>query len=270
MQEPADQFEEADFVFSNEMLRKAYAMAGRPRLRGLIQQSVLPQRLTYRDFDMHVVPSDNFTEFTIWRTGRSPEEDELNWIDQTFRGQSLKVLDIGANAGLYSLMFATILAPSSTIHAFEPNPVMAARFENNCRLNGIGNVTLHRFALAAEQGEALLSFAERGDFATNLGQASLAESEAIDGKQTIKVKTEALANLAYARGADFCKVDIEGYEADVLEPYFAATSPHDLPRFLQLEMAHAHTWRIDLRPVLNKLGYVPAFETSKNTIFKIG
>jgi len=268
MQDQEDTIDGNALAFSNDMLRKAYEMAGRPRLRGLIQQAVLPQKLSYRGFKMAVVPSDNFTEFTIWRTGRSPEERELDWIVETFQGQTLKVLDIGGNAGLYTLVFASILSTASEIHAFEPNPLMADRLWANCQINGLSNVTLHRFALSAQKGEAQLSFAERGDFATNLGQASLVEGDDTAGRTCITVATEALADLSFAAGADFCKMDIEGYEADVLEPYFAASDKADLPRYLQLEMAHAQTWRTDVRPTLEKLGYVAEFATKKNTIFK--
>ncbi len=55
------------------------------------------------------------------------------------------ILDVGANAGTHSLVFARIF---ETVHAFEPNPMLWPQFERNMVLNGLTNVRLNKLALA--------------------------------------------------------------------------------------------------------------------------
>ena len=68
----------------------------------------------------------------------------LSWVPSARRRT---VLDIGANAGTHSLVFAGVFAE---VHAFEPNPSLWSQFERNMALNRIVNVTLHRMGLGNE------------------------------------------------------------------------------------------------------------------------
>lgn len=78
--------------------------------------------------------------------------------NKTFEPQSMKlwcnlvkeatsVLDVGAHAGVYSLV-AAALRSDITIHAFEPNPDAFARLLVNLNANGVENVRPQRCAIA--------------------------------------------------------------------------------------------------------------------------
>ena len=62
--------------------------------------------------------------------------------------QAAVYYDVGANAGYYSLLFAS-QEPVQNVHAFEPNPRLVADFEQNMELNpGLSpKITLHPIAL---------------------------------------------------------------------------------------------------------------------------
>ncbi|UAB88828.1 FkbM family methyltransferase [Ruegeria sp. SCSIO 43209] len=261
----------AQMEYANACLREAYNLTGRGRVRNLIRKSLLPQLIAYRGIRIHLHPYDNFSEFSLWQKGRSPEELELNWLKESFAGKTLKVLDIGANFGLYSLFLSSILSPNSRIHAFEPNPTLAERLSNNCSLNGFGNVELNTFAIAGETGEATLIIEKRGDTATNLGQARLANDPAyleLSKYDTIEVQTRTLLELTHLHDADFAKLDVEGHEPNILMPFLESAEDAALPQYLQLETVNLGDSADRLFASLSDRGYENAFQTQRNIIFR--
>lgn len=56
-------------------------------------------------------------------------------------------IDIGAYKGWYSLNAASVVESQGKIYAFEPNPSVAVRLEENCRLNKFKNINIHKVAL---------------------------------------------------------------------------------------------------------------------------
>ncbi len=261
----------AQMEFANACLREAYNLTGRGRVRNLIRRSLLPQMITYRGCKILLHPHDNFSEFTLWRKGRSPEELELNWLKERFEGKTLKVLDIGANFGLYSLFLASILGPGSQIHAFEPNPTLAERLRKNCALNGFSRVELNTFALSGTSGKATLCIESRGDTATNLGEAWLAnDAVGVDTSKhdTIEVQTRTLLELTDLHGADFAKLDVEGHEPNILLPFLEDAKDAALPCYLQLETVNLGDEAKGLFASLSDRGYENVFQTQRNIIFR--
>ncbi|MEX0306478.1 MAG: FkbM family methyltransferase [Ruegeria sp.] len=195
----------------------------------------------------------------------------MNWLKETLAGKSLKVLDIGANFGLYSLFFASILGANSQIHAFEPNPILFERLTTNCRLNGFDNVNLNPFALSGETGEAILSIELRGETATNLGEARLTNDPTrmdITKYETMQVQTRTLFELTHLHGADFAKLDVEGHEPSILIPFFDVANDEALPQYLQLEIVNLGGGTKDLFAAISGRGYENVFQTQRNIIFR--
>ncbi|KIC38758.1 methyltransferase FkbM [Ruegeria sp. ANG-R] len=271
MSDAYSQIADTQLQYANACLREAYNLAGRGRVRNLIRKSLLPQMVEYRGCKIHLHPHDNFSEFAIWRKGRTPEELELNWLQETFAGRSLKVLDIGANFGLYSLFLASVLSADSQIHAFEPNPILFERLTTNCRLNGFDNVNLNRFAISGDTGEATLSIKLRGETATNLGEAQLTNDPASTDKtnsETMQVQTRTLLELTHLHGADFAKLDVEGHEACILMPFLEAAEDEALPQYMQLETVNLGDSAKGLFASLSDRGYENVFQTQRNIIFR--
>jgi len=158
----------------------------------------------------------------------SPVElDFLRRIGEILRKHrgTLTFVDIGANVGLHSLFMAR---RADWIAAFEPNEQAADQFEANLRRNGLSTVTVHRHALGAEEG-----FGELGSgFDGNSGSRSLTWSLDASKNERVRVRhaDRALAELAMAR-VDLIKIDVEGYEKNVLEG-LAATLRRDRPAIM--------------------------------------
>ncbi len=122
------------------------------------------------------------------------------------------VVDIGANIGYYTLVFARAVGPAGHVVAFEPDPDNFRLLAHNLRSNGYRNVTLVPSAVSDRAGSASLFLS-----AENKGDHRLYDSH--DGRQSRTVSTVTVDEvLARCDGPiDLVKMDIQGAEAKALE-----------------------------------------------------
>jgi FkbM family methyltransferase len=108
-------------------------------------------------------------------------------------------LDIGGHVGFWSYYLATAFAK---VHAFEPNELFAQCFERNVRAKG---VTLHRVALGDTERKIALEVDPENTGATHVRPGGEGE-----------IPMRRLDDFAFDE-VDFIKVDVEGFELQVLE-----------------------------------------------------
>jgi FkbM family methyltransferase len=130
----------------------------------------------------------------------------LRFLRRHFRGRVM--LDVGANIGNHALA----LAPNfDEIHCFEPNPVALERLRDNAALSG---ATLHIHPVGLGAADAELEF--HANTSGNLGGSSFARtSSPVSGILPVRRGDDTLAAQGIG-GVDLIKVDVEGFEADVL------------------------------------------------------
>lgn len=63
------------------------------------------------------------------------------------------VLDIGANIGYYTLIFAKIVGEDGKVFAFEPDPTNFALLKRNVEINGYKNILLVQKAVSNKSGK---------------------------------------------------------------------------------------------------------------------
>lgn len=69
----------------------------------------------------------------------------------------MKVVDVGANLGYFSLLMADLVGPEGQVHAFEPNADLARRMTQSLAINGFENIaTVHEQALSNTEADVLL------------------------------------------------------------------------------------------------------------------
>ena len=123
-------------------------------------------------------------------------------------------LDIGANLGLVSLRLAERVGPTGTVHAFEPSPRLGGYLAATLSANPQHNIVHHAVALGRER--ATLPLHVPGH---NAGAATLRSSGAAMADTTVTVPVHPLSDYAAENGikrADFVKIDVEGFEAEVV------------------------------------------------------
>jgi FkbM family methyltransferase len=121
-------------------------------------------------------------------------------------------IDIGANIGFFSLLACVSVGPEGKVVAFEPIKRIADQFLSSISKNKISNITLNQWACGSETIEKDMSINE-----LNAGGSSLVESKNPIGSILELVKIKKLDDsLESISRADMIKVDVEGYEFNVL------------------------------------------------------
>jgi FkbM family methyltransferase len=169
-------------------------------------------------------------------------------------------LDVGANAGLYSLFanaYAADAGRTIRLVAVEPNPLMAGRLAINAAASG-ADVEIVRVAVSDAPGEAYLSSGSG-----NLGEVALKA----EGVRSVPVAT--LADLCADLGLDridALKLDIEGHDERALRAFFADAPEMLHPRLMILELSAES--RAPLVELALGQNYVLTDDTAINAVFK--
>lgn len=141
-------------------------------------------------------------------------EEVLVHEDYYFGGYNqtapLRIIDGGSNIGL-SISYFKHLYPNATIEAFEPSQTHYDIAQENIAALGLADVTLHRAALAKEEGELELHVNEAYSLA-----GSIKNRMADKGVETKSAKVASRRLSAFlADPVHFLKLDIEGAETEV-------------------------------------------------------
>ncbi len=125
------------------------------------------------------------------------------------------VFDVGANIGVTALRLAHAAGPAGRVFAFEPDPANFARLRAHAERNGAATLTPLRLALGDAPGELFLRVPDPN----NRGKNHL-EPDPSSGGQGSMVEVTTVDAFAAVRGlgrVDLVKLDVEGYEPQVLE-----------------------------------------------------
>jgi FkbM family methyltransferase len=133
----------------------------------------------------------------------SEEDNYLRSLD--LRGKV--VYDVGGFFGYKTLFFASRAAH---VVVYEPNPMNRAKLERNIAINALRNVTVRNVGLGS-----------KSDVVTATWDANLpGESSAVSGRGKNSFEFEVVTLDAEIRSLaltpDFVKIDVEGFEVEVL------------------------------------------------------
>ena len=128
-------------------------------------------------------------------------------------------VDVGANAGVFTMTLAGRVGPTGSVVAFEPNAFHAESVAASAELNGFDHVDVRRLALGAEAGEAELCLPSDPDRAPGgSGRASLVGLDDIAEVRRERVSVSTLdEELSVDRPIHGMKIDVEGFESAVLQ-----------------------------------------------------
>lgn len=121
----------------------------------------------------------------------------------------MRVIDVGANVGLYSLLFAELVGIEGSVLAFEPEPNLFAMLQANCARNAACNVSAVQRALGRENRRVIFHRSAFNSGDNRLGARSSAH-------QPVEVDLVRFDDLEPNFVPDFIKIDVQGHELDAL------------------------------------------------------
>jgi len=128
----------------------------------------------------------------------------------------MRVVDAGANIGLYAVMSSILTGSSGHVYAFEPGKITFNRLQRNLLLNDCQKVIANNVALANACGEMILrADPNHPTFDAHCFVDSLDNALEINSIDEI-VKCQKLDHYNIGR-IDFLKIDVEGGELALLE-----------------------------------------------------
>jgi FkbM family methyltransferase len=212
---------------------------------------------------MRLYPYNNICEKKVLFTPQFFDAEELAVLESRIR-DGFTFVDVGANVGAYSLFVAARAGPKARILAIEPQPDVFDRLTYNIRQNPFGTVKAVACAVADKTGELTLFLDPR-----NKGESSV---KIVGPSQsgTVRVPSVTLLDLLTEEGfahVDAMKLDVEGAEDLILDPFFRDAPASLYPDFFIIEDGRGQ-WQVDLPGLLEAKGYRQVAHTRLNLLFE--
>lgn len=179
-------------------------------------------------------------------------EEDLGLRIKKAVSEGKRFVDIGANAGYFSLLASNFGSDSVRHLAVEPFPENVALLKKHLTVNNMQNVEVKELAVSDRTGE--LEFSNSGNLAANTYKSE----SSIFTDQLIKVKTTSLDALADHKGLDgncFLKIDVEGAEFDVLRGGKKYLTTHHPDVVLATHDNHVKGVKKDCLDFMTEIGY---------------
>ncbi|TSA44767.1 FkbM family methyltransferase [bacterium] len=159
------------------------------------------------------VDTSSYVEWNIFFSGNY--EKNVTDIFEKLIKPGFTAVDAGAYIGTHTLVMAKLVGETGRVLAFEPNPDVAGKLDENIRLNNFANVKVFRLALSDKEGKMHLF--TYGDQMLDKGTSSLYELNNLEDKFEVEVFTldrvvrdEKLARL------DLIKIDTRGSDLPII------------------------------------------------------
>lgn len=201
-------------------LRAAYPWVSRIRPQALAQPLVklfapYERRIIVQLQDGLQLYLDPFSHLGLSILDSGSYEDEIENILRESLRPGNTFLDIGANEGYYSALAARLVGPQGRVIAVEPQSRLLDIIKINLALNGFHGGDIIHAAVALDSGPvveiSLTPF-------SNTGASSLVNKYSWGGREKVSTITgEEIRKTTNVAGLDIVKVDVEGYEPEVVQ-----------------------------------------------------
>jgi FkbM family methyltransferase len=213
---------------------------------------------------LRLQPQGNVSESRILFTPGLFDRGERMFLKSFLRPGCI-FLDIGANAGGYSFWVYSLFKEACRILAVEPDPALQQKMQFNIDTNGARSIRIAPFALGAENRKGKLIVDQ-----VNKGENCLIDGVDDGGENGIDVTVMTLHSLLAERDIrriDALKIDIEGHEFKVLDPFFRHAEKTLWPRVIIAEIQETPEHE-KLKRLLETAGYRVCHRTKMNWIFR--
>jgi FkbM family methyltransferase len=215
---------------------------------------------------MRLYPYNNVCEKRILFTPQYFDPAELDLLRARITPH-FSFIDIGASVGGYSLFVAAEAGPRARILAIEPQPEIFERLIYNIEQNPFATIKAIACAVADQDSEITLFIDTE-----NRGESSICIINSDALTEQIRVTAKTLLSIVTEEGferIDAIKLDVEGAEDLILEPFFRDAPKTLWPSLIFLEYA-PERWSLDLSAFLTERGYTCILESHRKACFQKG
>ncbi len=140
------------------------------------------------------------------------------------------LLEIGANIGYYTLIALQHIGPRGSVIALEPSPVNLNSLSENLQLNGVdGNVKIYPNAAGRERRRLPFYHMPEGNLSAlegKHGQHLKSKARSVHEVEVVPIdELVAASNLKF----DYFRMDVEGYEAEIIDGMVSTLTDKDAP-----------------------------------------
>lgn len=197
----------------NERARVAAEVAKNTLLQSS-REKTAPIKLSYYNYQMSLEPTlTSVATFTLLGLGRW-FEGEIDLCQEILK-PVMQVIDVGANVGVYTFLFAQQVGQTGKVYAFEPAKSCAELLRQTVDANYLGdNVAIYETAVGDYVGEAQLEVHESSAFNTLVNKYFRERNDALE---TVSITTlDDAWEKAGMPSINLIKIDAEGSEVEVL------------------------------------------------------
>jgi FkbM family methyltransferase len=127
-------------------------------------------------------------------------------------GPGSRVIDVGANFGLYTKFLAEMVSESGRVYSVEPVPLTYEILTSNVKRLKLRNVEPFNFAISDDEREVQMEVPRYASGGENFYEARIV-ADASNSLRGVRVEARPLdALFGHLRQIDFIKCDVEGHE----------------------------------------------------------
>jgi len=127
--------------------------------------------------------------------------------------KGMVMFDVGSNIGETLLNFALFVGDEGKVFGFEPIPHTFEKCSNNISLNNFSNISITQIALSNK--EETLFFEDPNN--NNSGGVFMNKKHTTSGHTVQAITLDAFVKNHNVKEIDLIKIDVEGFEANVLK-----------------------------------------------------
>ncbi|MCG5053718.1 MAG: FkbM family methyltransferase [Myxococcales bacterium] len=157
-------------------------------------------------------------DFSVLYT-KGHQSQLISYLSSRLQGPNRVFWDVGANVGAISLPVAA-RAPKARVFCFEPSPGVYGRLKENLSLNPTlsERIAARDWALSDLDGETCF-FVSNEEFNSGVGGLGTAPNREKHGTTVRVFRADSLVERADIEPPDVVKIDVEGFEMEVLRGF---------------------------------------------------
>ncbi len=238
--------------FRNYFLNIARQQSGAEYMWANVADDSSYTYVTYEgDIQLAVEPSFNSIVTSVLLAQEDWFEYELElWRDHIKEG--MVVIDIGANAGVYTFSAAKRVGNSGLVIAVEPFPLCIDLLHATCKINKFNNVAVCGSAISNLVGKLKFSVGRSSETSKVVVAQEL--SSQLNTIEVDSITLDSLVDSYRLNKIDFLKIDAEGHELQVLQSATKVLTEYK-PQIIYENCDSTHNQNLPVAEYLRNMGY---------------